>query len=400
MAHNRYQNRGGEDESFDRECSLLEQYGNTVIRYVRNNKDIEDIPKLRLALRTFWSQQDYANVRAIIRKEKIDVLHIQNHFPLISPAIYYAAGAEDVPVVQSLQNYRLFCLNAYLFRSGKVCEDCLHQPVPWLGVYRRCYRKSRIASLVLASSLVFHRLLNTYKRKVDLFITLTEFARQKYSENGLPKEKIVLKPNFVSPTPSEGCGSENGVVFVGRLSPEKGITTLLEAWKILGSSVPLRVIGDGPLKESVQIAARENSGIEYLGRRSIEEVNYFMGKAKALIFPSLWYEGMPLVIVESLAKGTPIISSNLGAMSTMITHKVNGLHFTAGDTNSLVRQVQWMVDNSEIWTSMRKLARREFENHYSAYANYKALIEIYNQAITDKKMSALPLCAPNSIMEG
>ena len=381
MAHNRYQNRGGEDESFDCESTLLEQYGNTVIRYVQNNQSIENISKLRLALRTFWSHQDYTNIRTIIREEKVDILHVQNHFPLISPAIYYAAQAEGIPVVQSLRNYRLFCLNAYFFRAGTVCEDCLHQPVPWLGIYHKCYRRSRITSLVLASSLVFHRLLKTYERQVDLFIVLTEFARQKYSENGIPKEKIVLKPNFVSPSPSVGDGLQNFVVFVGRLSPEKGISTLLEAWKMLGSSVSLRIIGEGPLEQEVQTAARENPGIEYMGRRSVEEVKHVMGKAKALIFPSLWYEGMPRVIVESFAKGTPIISSDLGAMSTMITHKVNGLHFTVGDVDSLAQQVQWMLDNSEAWNSMRKLARQEFEEHYSAYANYQALIEVYNQAI-------------------
>lgn len=390
MAHNRYQNRGGEDESFDRECGLLEQYGNTVIRYIQNNKSIEDIPKLQLALRTFWSHQDYKAIRAVIRKEGVDVLHIQNLFPLISPAIYYAAAAEGIPVVQTLQNYRLLCLNAYLFRNGTVCEDCLSQPIPWLGVYRKCYRESRIASLVLASSVVFHRLLSTYKRKVDLFITLTEFAKQKYSENGIPKEKIVLKPNFVSPSPSEGDGEGSFVVFVGRLSPEKGISTLLEAWKTLGSSIPLHIIGDGPLREAVRIAARENPGIEYLGYKPIEEVKHLMGKAKALIFPSLWYEGMPLVIVESFAKGTPIISSNLGAMSTMITHKADGLHFPAGDTDSLVQQVQWMLENSEIWASMRKNARQKFESHYSDHANYQALIKVYNQAITNKADKRLP----------
>ncbi len=384
MAHNQYQNRGGEDESFDCESNLLTQYGNTVIRYIQSNQSIKNISKLQLALRTFWSRQDYRNVRAIIRREKIDILHVQNHFPLISPAIYYAAQAEGVPVVQSLRNYRLFCLNAYFFRSGTVCEDCLCQLAPWLGVYRKCYRESRIASLVLASSLVFHRMLSTYKREVDLFIVLTEFAKQKYSENGIPREKIVLKPNFVSPSPSVGDGSQNFVVFVGRLSPEKGILMLLEAWKALGSLIPLRIVGEGPLEESVRIAACENPGIEYLGRRTIEEVKQMMGEAKALIFPSLWYEGMPRVIVESFAKGTPVISSNLGAMSTMITHKVNGLHFTAGDAGSLVQQVQWMLNNLEFWTLMRKSARQEFESQYSAYPNYQALMEVYNRAIAGR----------------
>ncbi|MEL7357658.1 MAG: glycosyltransferase [Cyanobacteria bacterium J06560_6] len=385
MAHNRYQNRAGEDRSFDAESSLLEQYGTTVIRYIQDNKKITGESKLKLALRTIWSQQDYKAVRKIIKEEKIDVLHVQNHFPLISPSIYYAANDEGIPVVQSLRNYRLFCLNAYLFREGKVCENCLAQPIPWLGVYRKCYRDSLSASFVLNSSLIFHRLLKTYQKKVDLFIALTEFAKKKYSENGIPKEKIVLKPNFVSAASADVAKTYSGAIFVGRLSSEKGITTLLEAWKILGSSIPLRIVGAGPLEEEVRKAVSQWPGIEYFGLGSAEEVKDIMCNAEALIFPSLWYEGMPRVIVEAFSVGTPVISSNLGAMSTMITHKVNGLHFTAGDANSLIEQVRWMRRNVDRWMFMRKAARQQFERHYSAHNNYQALIEIYNRALQNKR---------------
>lgn len=386
MAHNRYQIRGGEDESFDSESNLLEQYGNTVIRYLKNNNEISSSSIIKVALRTLWSTEDYKNIRALIQAEKPDLLHVQNHFPLISPAIYYAAKEERIPVVQTLRNYRLYCLNAYFFRAGEVCEDCLGQPIPWPGIQHKCYRNSRAGSSVVSSSIVLHRFLKTYSKKVDLFIALTEFAKQKYAENGIPRHKIVLKSNFVDPDPKMGLGDGNFVLFVGRLSPEKGISTLLNAWQRLGGDyIPLHIIGSGPLETEVREATSKHLGIEYLGRRSIQEVHRIMGQAKALIFPSLWYEGMPRVIIEAFAKGTPVISSKLGAMTTMVTPQKTGLHFCAGDPEDLMQKTYWMLDHPTQWQEMRLFARQQFEEHYTAESSYHRLIEIYQQVISTPK---------------
>lgn len=381
MAHNRYQNRGGEDESFDSESSLLERYGHRVIRYVKHNDSISEDSIFNVAVRTLWSVEDYKSIRTLIQREKPNLLHVQNHFPLISPAIYYAARKETIPIIQTLHNYRLFCLNAYLFRQGHVCEDCLGQAVPLSGIQHKCYRDSRAGSIVVSSSIALHRLLKTYVRKVDLFIALTEFAKQKYAENGIPRHKIVLKSNFVDPDPKIGTGNDNFVLFVGRLSPEKGISTLLRAWQQLGDHIPLRIIGSGPLESEVREATSTHLGIEYLGPRPVQEVQAIMGQAKALIFPSLWYEGMPRVIIEAFAKGTPVISSKLGAMTTMVTHQETGLHFCVGNAEELVKQIHWMLEHPSQWQEMRLLARQKFEVNYNAESSYHRLIEIYNQAM-------------------
>ncbi|MEM7062781.1 MAG: glycosyltransferase [Cyanobacteria bacterium P01_B01_bin.77] len=385
MAHNRYQNRGGEDESFDSESSLLERYGHRVIRYVKHNDSISEDSIFNVAVRTLWSVEDYKSIRALIQREKPSLLHVQNHFPLISPAIYYAAKKEKIPVIQTLRNYRLFCLNAYFFRQGRVCEKCLGQAAPLSGIQHKCYRNSRAGSIVVSSSIALHRLIKTYVRKVDLFIALTEFAKQKYADNGIPRDKIVLKSNFVDPDPKIGTGNDNFVLFVGRLSPEKGISTLLRAWKQLGNHISLHIIGSGPLEPEVRKATTTHLGIEYLGPRPVQEVQEIMGQAKALIFPSLWYEGMPRVIIEAFAKGTPVISSKLGAMTTMVTHQKTGLHFCVGNAEELVKQIRWMIEHPSQWQEMRLLARQKFEVNYNAESSYHRLIEIYNQAISAPK---------------
>ena len=382
MAQNRYLIRGGEDENFDSESKLLESYGNQVIRYIQDNKNIQNIPNWQLGIRTIWSQQDYHQIRNIIQDRKIDIVHVQNFFPLISPAVYYAAKDEKVPVVQSLHNYRLFCLNAYFFREGKICEDCLGK-FPLQGITQKCYRKNYSASIAVASMLSIHRLVNTWNKMVDCYIALTEFSKEKFIEGGLSSIKIIVKPNFI-PDLGIGKGEGNFVLYVGRLSPEKGLHTLLEAWKKLGHIITLKIVGDGDLQSKVEQTAKNSTTIEYLGRQPLNKVYNLMGQAKALIFPSLWYEGLPRTIIEAFAAGTPVIASNLGSMSSLIQHQRTGLHFVSGNQQELIKQVNWMINNPERWKQMKIEARLEFESKYTAEKNYQQLIQIYSKLINKK----------------
>jgi glycosyltransferase involved in cell wall biosynthesis len=210
---------------------------------------------------------------------------VQNFFPLISPAVYYAARAEGVPVVQTLRNYRLLCSNGLFFRDGHVCEDCLGKTLPWPGVIHACYRESRAGTVPVAAMISIHRALRTWTRMVDVYIALTEFARQKFPEGGLPAKRIVTKPNFVHPDPGPGEGQGGYAMFVGRLSSEKGVGTLLEAWERLGGRIPLKVVGDGPLASRMIEASRKPLGIEWLGRRPLEEVYARMGRRECSSSP-------------------------------------------------------------------------------------------------------------------
>jgi glycosyltransferase involved in cell wall biosynthesis len=380
VVHNHYQQVGGEDREFAAETALLEARGHEVLRYTVHNDRIADMGRFELAKATLWNRENYRELRSLVRRERPQVAHFHNTFPLISPAGYYAARAEGVPVVQTLQNYRLLCPNALFFRDGGVCEDCLGKAVPWPGMVHACYRDSNMASGAVAAMLATHRALGTWKETVDVYLALTEFHRRKLVQGGLPEEKVMVKPNFVYPDPGTGEGGGDYALFVGRLSPEKGLETLLGAWKLLGEQVPLKIAGDGPEADRVAEASRGTGGVEWLGAQPREQIVSLMKDARALIFPSVWYEGLPVVITEAYAAGLPVIASNLGNMSTVVEHGRTGLHFRPGDPEDLAARVEWAWSHPVELAHMRGAARAEFEAKYTAERNYQMLMECYEMA--------------------
>jgi glycosyltransferase involved in cell wall biosynthesis len=382
VAHNYYKLVGGEDQCVASEVALLRAHGHEVVPYHLHNDAIDTMGRLDAASRTVWSRPGYRAVRALLREHRPQVAHFHNTFPLISPAAYYAARAEGVGVVQTLHNFRLLCPNSLFFRGGKVCEDCLGKSVPWPGVVHRCYRGSGAASAAVAAMLATHRALGTWRRAVDVYIALNAFSRQKFIQGGLPAGRVVVKPNFVYPDPGPGSGQGGSAVCVGRLSPEKGVETLLKAWKVLGTSVPLKIIGDGPLAEQVRAAAAENRGIEWLGSQPLEAVYERIGAAAFLVLPSECYENFPRVISEAFAKGTPVIASNLGAMARVVEHGRTGLLFEPGSSLDLVAQVRRLRDDAGELRRMRQAARQEYELNYTAESNYRTLMGIYERART------------------
>jgi len=381
MAHNFYQQAGGEDQSFVAEMALLKVYGSSVISYTLHNNQIPEMNPLAVVRTVFWNPHVYRELRTFIRQKRPIVAHFQNIFPLISPSAYFAAKAEGVPVLQTLRNYRLLCPNALFFRAGHVCEDCLGRFVPWPGVVRRCYRGSIAASGAVAAMLTVHRALGTWSHMVDLYISLTEFARQKFIEAGFPAEKIVVKPNFVYPDPGVGEGKGGYALFVGRLSPEKGVSTLLAAWKLLRGRMALRIAGDGPLAEQVAKTARCLPGVEWVGRKNIEDVYTLMGEASLVLMPSEWYETFGRVVIEAFAKGTPVLVSAIGALAELVDPGRTGLHFRPGDPEDLAAKVEWAWTHPRRMAEMGREARREYEAKYTAERNYEILMEIYRLAI-------------------
>ena len=387
LCHNYYQQRGGEDESFEAEARALEEFGHEVVRYTRHNDAITDMGRLEVAAKTLWNADSYADLRHLIRRERPAVMHCANTFPLISPAAYTAARAEGVPVVQSLRNYRLLCPAALFLRDGKVCEDCLGKSVPWPAVRHSCYRDSRAATTVVASLAMIQRASGTWRRDVSLFFTLTEFARRKFVEGGLPPDRIAVKPNCVNPDPGVGGGRGGYAVFAGRLSAEKGIDTLLAAWQRLARPVPLKIVGDGPLAEQVKAAAAANPNIEYLGRRPLAELLDVIGGAACLVMPSVWYETFGRTIIEAYAKGTPVVASRLGAMAELVDEGRTGLLFEAGNAADLAAAVDRLLADPAALAQMRQAARREFEDKYTAAANYRQLMALYDRACDARECS-------------
>ncbi|MGD1930947.1 MAG: glycosyltransferase [Leptolyngbyaceae cyanobacterium] len=386
--HNQYQIRGGEDESRELEERLLRDHGHIVDVYEETNHDIQNYSSLHLTLKTIWSQQSYDVVRQQLRQHRYDLIHVQNFFPLISPSVYYAAQAEGVPVVQTLRNYRLVCPNALFFRDGKVCEDCVGKPIPYPGVVHGCYKKNRLASAAVAAMISSHRALKTWLNQVNVFIALTQFAKQKLVAGGLPAEKILVKPNFIYPDPGVGSGQGNFALYVGRLSVEKGLDTLLEAWQTLPQPFSLKIVGDGPLADLVQQTASAVPTIEWLGRKPMAEVHRLMGEASVLIFPSKWYETFGRVAIEAFAKGTPVIASRIGAIAELIDDGKTGLYFEPANAQQLAQKVSWFLNNPANHLAMRQAARQRFLDHYTEETNYQQLISIYEK-VQNRQLLAL-----------
>ena len=321
LVHEHYRRPGGEDQVFADEGWLLESRGHAVVRHTRHNDEVGRTGRLRLAAETVWSRRAAAEVGALIDRERPDVMHCHNTFPLLSPSILHAAARRGVATVQTLHNFRLVCPQAQLLRDGRVCEDCVGKAFAWPGVLHACYRGSRSATAATAALSAAHRALGTWRETVDRFIALTNFSRDLFARAGLPADRIDVKPNFVHPDPGERRGPPNpdgppGVVFVGRLSPEKGVDTLLAAWPRVGGrtggDARLTIIGDGPLGDAVSRAAAADPRILPLGRRPFEEVLDRVAAADLLVMPSVWYETFGRTLIEAFAAGTPVVASRLG----------------------------------------------------------------------------------------
>ena len=371
--HNYYQQPGGEDEVFASEARLLEQNGHTVIRYVDHNARVGG-GGLGTARDAVWSQKSFRSLRSAA-KVGPDVAHFHNTFPLISPSAYYAMRQMGVPVVQTLHNYRLLCPAATFLRSGSVCEACLESR-SWLPAIRhRCYRDSRSATTALAAMLTIHRTAGTWQRMVNAYIALSDFARKKFIEGGLPPERIMVKPNFLGSDPGRGEGEGGYALFVGRLSEEKGVRLLAQAWRRL-SGIPLKVAGQGPL-DTLEWPAE----VTVLGQQPRERIFSLMRAARVLVFPSICYECSPMTIIEAFACGLPVIGSNLGSVPEYVSHRRTGFLFQSGDAEDLAQNVRCAFENPGSLSAMRFAARGEYELKYTPERNYRMLMNIYAMAL-------------------
>lgn len=370
VAHNYYQQPGGEDVVVAAETALLRDKGHHVILFTRHNDDVTRISKLALARNAVYNSAVYDDIKQLVRREQIDVVHVHNTLPLLSPAVYYGARDAGAAVVQTLHNYRYVCPAATLYRNGQLCEDCLSGTGYLPAVAHGCH-KNRMTSLVTSLSLAAERRRKAKQDPVNRYIALTDFARDKLVSGGLPNTQIAVKPNFLFYDPGPGTGQGDYALFVGRLSEEKGIKTMLHAWREL-PELELKVVGDGPLETLVSMAP-----VTYLGRQPKNEVVKLMQNARLLIFPSEWYEGFPMTLVEALACGLPVVASRLGSMASIIDENIGAL-FTPGDASSLVKVVKQLERSS--LTDKQLAARKRFEACYSADRNYTLLMAIYAAA--------------------
>ena len=381
VAHCAYQQRGGEDAVVEAEVDLLRVRGYAVATYLRRNDDVATLPTAALAAQTLWSRRTVRELMDEIARFRPDVIHVHNTLPLLSPALYWAAARAGVPVVQTLHNFRLMCLNALFLREGRVCEDCVGR-LPWRGVARGCYRDSRAASGVLAGMLGLHRALGTYRHKVARYIALNAFCRDRFIAGGLPADRVVVKPNFVD-APPPPAGPRDGLLYVGRLSAEKGIATLAHALHVAAgeaSRAALRVAGDGPAAAVLDGVP----GITRLGALPADDVRREMEHAAALVVPSVWYENFPRTIVEAFAAGLPVIASRIGALAGIVADGTTGLLFEPGDAQDLAQKIAWAKAHPAEMAAMGRLARAQYEAQFSADVNYRRLLAIYHEAMAER----------------
>jgi glycosyltransferase involved in cell wall biosynthesis len=386
LVHNKYQLPGGEDVVCARERDLLGAHGHTVEEYERHNSEIEQyswLQRLEMAGKVVWNGESRRDFAARLRQFQPDLVHVHNTFMVISPSIYGACRDLGIPVVQTLHNYRLLCPSAVFFRNGKPCHDCESN----LGhsVLHGCYRDSRTATASVALMLAWHRAAGTYHQLVDRYIALTQFSRSNFLRAGFPSERMMVKPNFVDPDPGERKTDGAYALYVGRISPEKGIPTLLEAWRRLPQAIPLKLAGTGPLVEEVRRkAAGIGSHVEYLGQISGTQVLEEMKGARFLIFPSELYENFPLTLCEAFACGVPVVASKIGAMQEIVEHNRTGLHFEPGNPQALAENALYAWRRRDEMQRMGGQARAEFESKYTAELNYSRLMEIYASVLSEE----------------
>lgn len=309
-------------------------------------------------------------------------MHVQNFFPLISPSVYFAAKARGVPVVQSIRNYRLFCLNGLFYTKGEVCERCFGKLFASPGVKRACYRQSRIGSLAVAMMLfVHHHITHAWTRKVDRFIALSEFVAAKLSDAGIPKDRIRVKPNFVNPDPGVCPTKRKQFVYAGRLSKEKGPDSLLAAWRLLADrnslgEHSLMIAGDGPEKARLE-AISEDLPVKFAGHTNYPDLLELIGQSVALVFPSECYETFGRAAVEAYAKGVPVIASRIGAVEELVQEGETGFLFDPGNTSELADILERFIREPELSPKMSASARDRFENRYSADINAAIIETVY-----------------------
>jgi glycosyltransferase involved in cell wall biosynthesis len=381
VAHNKYQLNGGEDAVVRDEIELLRHRGHSVELLEQDNDRIHDFRgKLIASLSVFYSIRSRQRMRQVIRDFRPDVVHIHNWFPMLSPSIILEADASGVPVVQTLHNYRMLCANALLFRDGGVCTDCQGKVLRLDGIAHGCYRSSRVGSAIVTAAYLFHRLAHTWDR-VDLFIAVSEFQRKILVEGGLPAERVVVKPNFVdSDAGTRERIQEDVALYVGRLSPEKGIEKLLSAWDTRKIRLKLRIIGDGPMANQVRSCAARNANVEYLGAQSSDLVYREMARAKFLVFPSECFETFGRTVVEAFSQGTPVLAADLGGMSELVEDGITGYCFSPGRVDALVAGTG-RFHGGEDYERMRSKCRDVFLGKFTAEVNYTQLTDIYAKAI-------------------
>lgn len=386
LVHNFYKIPGGEDSVVREELMMLQNRGVDVELYSVRNEEIKGAwGRIAAAIQVAYSLPARRALAQKLAETLPDVVHIHNFFPLLSPSILDACRDAGVPSVITLHNYRILCPSALLYPDPVMREYSLRHPC-WWTVPRKVYRNSLAGTLAVATMVELHKRMGTWKRKVDCFIALTDWAKEKFIEGGLPAERIVVKPNCIARPPSFGGVSRDGGLFVGRLDEQKGVEVLLRSWKNI--DYPLKIIGDGPLAGLVQQNVSDR--VIWLGRQPQDVVQREMQAARFLVLPSVGYEMFPMTIVEAFSNRLPVICSDLPSLRALVTSGVTGVTFPPGDAAALADQVRWAAENPRAVDELGSRALATYEERYTREMNFDHLIAIYRSVCRDRLLADRP----------
>jgi glycosyltransferase involved in cell wall biosynthesis len=380
IIHNYYQQPGGEDTVVAAESELLKANGHQVEVHYFSNKSIIGWKKILYGFLGIYNPFSVETIEKKIKEFSPDIVHVHNVFYVASYGVVFAASKAGVPTVATLHNYRLICPSAYLYHKGAIYEKSVNSIFPFRAVKDRVWNDSFGQTTSVALISFVHKIMGTYRSRIDRYITFTPFSKNLFvrSSLGICADRFSIKPNFAIDRGVVSADREDFFLFVGRLSPEKGIRTLLEITS--RHKAPFVIIGDGPLRSAVEEMALKRSNIRFLGHQPKNEVFSYMSRCRALVFPSLWYEGMPMVLIEALSLGTPILASRLGNQQFMIRENVEGLLFSPGNQDELSDCISRVDGNQELRTRLSKNARVSYEINYTPEVNYRYLLQIYAKA--------------------
>ena len=365
VVHNRYRSDSpsGENQAVDRQIGSLRNAGLEVETYIRSSDEIADFSaaeRVELAVRPIFSREDAARIDRVLERFAPDIVHIHNVYPLISPAVVTRAKSHGCRVVQTVHNFRHICASGTFFRAGSPCTDCLGKRVAWPAALHACYRDSRTQSVVMGTAILRHR--KTWLQ-IDRFLPVSEFVADILTTAGIPGEQIRVVPNSVDdPGPPSALG--HGFLFAGRLSKEKGIGLLLDAWEhaALGNATQLTIVGDGPERAAVERAATRLPGVQYAGPVTTDQVRLHMRESRVVVVPSIWFEALPTVLLEAYACGRPVVATKFGALETLVSPDVGWLAPPNRDGLAATLRTSWQD------TAAAALGRRARELYLALYA--------------------------------
>lgn len=373
FVHNLYLQKGGEDTVVQHEINMLRQHGYTVYYKAYSNQLLKNkfASFLFAPLFLFFNPFSFIEIFLLVKRKKIKVVHVHNFFYTASPSVFWAAKLAGTKTIFTLHNYRLFCLNGIFFRNGHICLDCHTNKHFKKGIEEKCFKSSRLSSYALAKATFFHRTTGTWTKKVDKFVVINPYQSALLNDIGIENDKIIYKPNIISQglyaTKTDYSQRGDYYLYVGRLSKEKGIEHLIEAFK--GSNKKLVVVGNGELANFV--LENKTTNIEYRGALNQEEIFHLYANCKALIFPSLWLEGMPMTIIEAQSTGTIAIAAGSDNTARMIENGETGYLYEAGNIHSLLAVIN--IFEAQNPDELNRLSDNVYRQYLDQYAEQNYL---------------------------